>query len=58
MKIWNLIKTQVLIAPMGGVYALDLGSICQVLVAIGVEDIPGELERLQIIFDEVYGEKK
>ena len=58
MRLWNVIKTQVKVAPFGGVYALDLGSISQVFMAIGVEDIPGELEKMQMIFQEVYGKEK
>lgn len=57
MKIWNIVKTQVLVAPLGGVYALNLGSITQVLTAMRIDDIQGTLERLEIIFQEVYGKK-
>jgi len=58
MKLWNTIKTQVKVAPFGGVYALDLGSVSQVFVALGVDNIPGQIQKMQLIFQEVYGKQK
>lgn len=54
MLLWEKIKGQVKVDPAGRPYALELADIANFFKTIGVGNLMWELEKMQVIFEEIY----
>ena len=54
MLLWDKIKDQVKLDPTGKPFALEKNDIADFFAKIGVVNFKWELEKMQVIFDEIY----
>jgi hypothetical protein len=54
MLLWGKIKYQVKVDLVGKPFALELSDIANFFKAIEVEDLQWQLEKMQVIFNEIY----
>jgi hypothetical protein len=56
--LWKKVKDQIMLSPMGHPYALDKSNVWDLLDKYGVEDISWQMEKIEIIFQEIYTKEK
>jgi hypothetical protein len=53
VSLWDQIKDQLRISPIGNPYALDISAIANYFTILGIQDVDRQIKKMRVIFEEI-----